>query len=200
MSRGTIIRPVSRRAVVIGGALVVHAALAARSEAKKAKSPEAAKSTAAPAPPGGGLPAPVRDMLDLIRSAIRSGEIEDLKPALQWNELPPVIADGDVGEAIPYWRKISTDGQGREILAILATLLDAEPALTSSGRDIENSRMYVWPAFADKPVKELTPPERVQLLRLVTFADAQRMGEANRYSGWRLSIAPDGTWHSFTKG
>ena len=198
----------SRRSVVVtAGGLVyvalvgVAGAVSARTkkkepEAKPAASPPAVAKLAAAAT----LPQQVIDMLELIRAAIRSGEIEDLRAALQWNELPPDVADTKVADPIAHWRQISADGQGREILALLSLLLEGGPAVAPLGKDIENNRTYVWPAVAERPIKTLSPPEQVQLLRLVSFAEAKRMTEAGRYDGWRLMIGADGTWHSFKRG
>ena len=198
----------SRRSVVVTAGGLVYAALvggagAACARTKK-KEPEA-KSAAGPAAVAKPtaetvLPQQVVDMLDLIRTAIRSGEIEDLRAALQWNELPPDVADTKVADPIAHWRQISADGQGREILAVLSLLLEGEPAVAALGRDVENNRTYVWPAVAERPIKTLSPPEQVQLLRLVSFAEARRMTDAGRYDGWRVMIGADGTWHSFKRG
>jgi hypothetical protein len=196
----------SIRAVLVTGGALVYAVIASDTvDAKpKDKKPEpSAGAKTAPASQAAAttrLPPPVEDMLDLIRAAIRSGDIEDLRPALQWNELPPEIADIKVADPIAHWRQISGDGQGREILAVLSVLLDGEPAAVPLGRDIENNRTFVWPAVAERPIKTLSPSEQVALLRLVPFAEARRMTEAGRYDGWRLMIGADGTWHSFKRG
>lgn len=191
-----------RSVLVVSVATVVHSAIGAGAVAGAQSRKRDAAKTGGPAQPktvGGALPPPVIDMLELMRAAISSGEIEDLRAALQWNELPPTIADGPVDDPIAHWKRISSDGAGREILAVLSLLLDGAPALVPLGPDIENNRVYVWPAIAERPMKELAPAEQVQLLRLVPAADAQRMRESGRYDGWRLMIGRDGTWHSFLK-
>lgn len=60
--------------------------------------------------------------------------------------------------------------------------------------------MYVWPYFAEKDLKALTPPERVELLRIVTAGDLSDMQEFGGYNFYRLGITPDGKWKYFTAG
>jgi hypothetical protein len=102
-----------------------------------------------------------------------------------------------IGDPVDYWRRISGDGEGREILAILATLLDGGYVTLALGRDLENDRVYVWPYFAEVPLDSLSPAQEVELLRLVPPARAAQMKAAGKYTSWRLAIGADGTWHSF---
>ena len=148
-----------------------------------------------------GLPAPVEDMREAILSAVRSGRIEELRHAWELNELKP-----DLGEAprwaipIAHWKQISGDGEGREILAALAEILDAGYVVLPLGRDLENNRLYVWPYFAEVPLDKLSPAQEVELLRLVPPAAAKDMRSAGKYTHWRIVIGADGTWHSFRRG
>jgi hypothetical protein len=145
------------------------------------------------------LPAPVLDMQDLILTAVRSGDIADLRPAIEWNEIRPEVADAPVADLIAHWRQTSADGAGREILAALANVLALPFAVVPLGKDIENNRIFVWPAIAEKPLGTLTLAEQVALLRLMPPAEAVAMLEKGRYTGWRLAIGADGTWHSFKR-
>jgi len=138
-------------------------------------------------------------MRESILAAVRSGDIEDLRTALEWNELKPHVADEPVDDAIAYWKRISGDGEGREILAILAEILDCPPAVLPIGKDIENNRVFVWPAVAEADLAKLTPPQEVALYRLVRPDAVKAMREAKRWTWWRLAIGADGTWHSFHK-
>jgi hypothetical protein len=163
-----------------------------------------------------GLPGAVEDMREAILSAVRSGDIEDLRHAYELNELKPDLGlnlGTDSGsrlgsnsgsdrsrpsdDPVAYWRRISEDGAGREILAILATLLDGGYVSLPLGRDLENDRVYVWPYFAEVPLDSLSPAQEVELLRLVSPARAAQMQAAGKYTYWRLAIGADGTWHSF---
>jgi hypothetical protein len=197
------------------------------------KSPEKSKADAS-APPTArpalkihygseGLPGAVEDMREAILSAVRSGNIEDLRYAYELNELKPDLGPDlgpdlraglgrdlgsdrgsnpgfepkPIGDPVAYWRRISGDGAGREILAILATLLEGGYVTLALGRDLENDRVYVWPYFAEVPLAGLSPAQEIDLLRLVPPARAAEMKAAGKYTYWRLAIGADGTWHSF---
>ena len=78
-----------------------------------------------------------------------------------------------MGDPVAYWKKISGDGEGREVLAALAEILDAGYVTVPLGRDLENNRIYVWPYFAEVPLRKLTPAQQVELLRLVPAGGRQ---------------------------
>jgi hypothetical protein len=143
------------------------------------------------------LPRGVLDMVDAIRAAVSSGEIADLDDAVDWNEMKPDLGPAFVSNPVAYWKSLSKDGEGREILDILGKLLAGKPAVVPLGRDIENNRLYVWPAFADTPLSKLSAAEIEALTALTTPDALKSMRETNRYTGWRLVIGADGTWHSF---
>jgi hypothetical protein len=145
------------------------------------------------------LPQPVAEMREGILAAARSGRIEELKIPLDWNELKPEIAATNVDDPIAYWKKLSGDGEGREILAVLANILEMRPAELPLGKDLENSIIYVWPYLAEAKLDQLTPAEEVDLLRLVSPEKAKAMRAAKKWTWWRLAIGADGTWHSFRK-
>jgi hypothetical protein len=145
------------------------------------------------------LPAPVAEMREAILAAARSGRIEELKVPLDWNELKPEIAATNVDDPIAYWKKLSGDGEGREILAVLVNILEMRPAELPLGRDLENNIIYVWPYLAEAKLDQLTPAEEVDLLRLVPPEQAKAMRAAKTWTWWRLAIGADGTWHSFRK-
>jgi hypothetical protein len=60
--------------------------------------------------------------------------------------------------------------------------------------------MYVWPYFAEKSLATLTPPEKVELLRIVTAGDFADMKEFGSYNFYRVGITPDGQWKFFVTG
>jgi hypothetical protein len=150
-----------------------------------------------------GLPAPVLEMREAILSAVASGNIEELRHAFELNELKPDLGPefGRNGKTDPvaYWKQISGDGEGREILAVLAGILEAGYVALPLGRDLENNRIYVWPYFAEIALDRLRPSQEVELLRLVTPAAAKQMKAAGTYTSWRVAIGADGTWHAFRK-
>jgi hypothetical protein len=186
--------------VVLTAAAVVHWGAQEGLARKAQTNPAAAKApAAAQAGVAEVLPGPVAEMRDAILAAVRTGIIDDLKPALQWNEMPPVIAVGKVDDPIAYWKSVSGDGQGREILAILENLLAAGHTVLPVGRDVENSRLFVWPRFAEMDLSKLKPEDEVQLYRIATPAEVKAMIAKKRWIGYRIAIGAEGTWHSFQK-
>lgn len=145
------------------------------------------------------LPPAAEDMRQAIESAVHSGDIEELKVAFDLGELKADIADTPVSDPVAYWKQQSSDGDGRQILAILANLLAVGAAEVARGRDAENSAVYVWPYLAELPLDKLTPAQKVDLLRLVPAAEAKAMQEKKTWTWWRLTIGADGLWHAFKK-
>ena len=141
------------------------------------------------------LPRPVLEMREAILAAVKSGRIEELRIAIEMNEIKPNFGDGPVPDPIAFLKQASGDGEGREVLAALGNLLEAGYAILPLGRDLENNRIYVWPYFAETGVANLKPEQEVELYRLVTPAAAREMRTKGRYSSWRVGIAADGTWH-----
>jgi hypothetical protein len=195
--------------LVLAGLLLVHQSSAPALERRGPpgsnqldKSADAVPPLAAPrATPAAAkpLPGPVEEMHHAILAAAHSGRVEELRVPLEWNELAPDIAPTRVEDPIAYWKKLSGDGEGREILAVLANILDMKPAELPLGKDIENNIVYVWPYLAEAKLDQLSPSEEVDLLRLVSPADAKSMREKKKWTWWRLAIGADGTWHSFKK-
>ena len=144
----------------------------------------------------GRLPGKVVAMREAILAAARSGDIEALRTPLEWNELPPEISASPAGDPIAHWKGLSTDGRGRQILAVLVSILESAPIAVGAGTPSER---YIWPGFAEMDLGALTPAQEVQLYRLVTPAEAQAMREKKKWTWYRLSIGADGTWHSFLK-
>jgi hypothetical protein len=138
-------------------------------------------------------------MRDAILAAAHTGDIEELKTAIEWNELKPDFGSAAGSDPIAYWKRISADGQGREILAVLANLFSLAPAELPFGKDAENNAIYVWPYLAERPLDKLTAAEEVDLYRLMPPAAANAMREKKKWTWWRLSIGADGTWHTFTR-
>jgi hypothetical protein len=143
------------------------------------------------------LPAPVQEMLLAIGEAIRSGDIEALKVAIQMNEMPPVIGDSDSKDQIAFLRSLSADAGGAETLAKLSLILDAGYAHVDMGGKDES---FVWPYLAEVDLKALSPADRVRLHRIAPGAAAIAMEKAGKYTGWRLGISPTGVWHFLETG
>lgn len=186
--------------LVLTPAIVVHS-LSASAHAETAAQTTASPS-AVPVPPAKEeliVPPAVGEMVDAILAAVRSGNIDDLRIALDWNELPPEISEEKVEDPIAFWKSKSADGEGREILAVLANILALPPARVPEGKDLENNGVFVWPYLAEAELDKLTPAAQVDLLRLVPAATAKDIREKKSWIWWRLAIGADGTWHSFIR-
>jgi hypothetical protein len=193
-------RPGMSHLIVMAVLMLVHCGTQ-EALAQKARSKPAEKAAGPLAPVAtDALPAPVMEMRDAILAAVRTGNIDDLKPALQWNEMPPVVATSKIDDPIAYWKSISGDGQGRDILAIIDTLLAAGHTVLPVGRDVENSKLFVWPRFAEMDLSKLKPEDEVQLYRIHTPAEVKVMIAKKRWIGYRIAIGAEGTWHAFQKG
>lgn len=195
--------------------LLVHVTMSGYAAGRQ-KSPPA--STASPTSPASALPLPVAEMREAILAAARSGDIEELRLPMQWNELPPEIDAPAVGETVPQQpgataaaappgsadpiaqlRRASADGLGHEVLGALAAILETEPAVVPHGRDVENSKLYVWPEIAIRPLSAASAQDRA-LVEQISPADAEPSLKAGKYLGWRIVIGADGTWHSLGRG
>lgn len=147
----------------------------------------------------GTLPQSVIDMREQILAAVHSGNIADLKDAIEWNEMKPDFGPEANADPIAYWKKISADGEGREVLAVLANLLALPPARLAIGQDPENSLVYVWPYLSEVTPGSFTAGEDVDLYRIMPPEAAKAAKTAKRWSWWRIAIGADGTWHTFRK-
>ena len=146
------------------------------------------------------LPGPVREMRETLLTAVQSGLIEELRQAYDTADVRPDLGGASpAGDPVAYWKKVSGDGEGREILAILSLILEAGYVVLPLGKDLENNKLYIWPYFTEIPLGGITPAQEVELLRLVPPAAARDMKEKGQYRHWRLSIGADGSWHSFRK-
>ena len=143
-------------------------------------------------------PEPVRRMRELIVEAAASGDIERLRPLLGKGvtETQVSIVETDEGP-VETLKGQSGDSEGIEVLAILLDVLATGFVHVGAGTPEE---MYVWPYFAEKPLAGLTPPEKVELLRIVTAGDFSDMQEFGSYNFYRVGITPDGQWKFFVTG
>lgn len=169
--------------LVVAGAVLVHVAAVGANEASNSVK----------------LPPHVEDLRDVILTAARSGHIEELKTAFEVSGVVPDLDLGATSDPIKALKERSEDHEGREILAALVQALDMPPVALPLGNDIENNLIYVWPYLAERPIDKLSPPEEVDLYRLVSPAKAVEMREKKRWLWWRLVIAADGSWTSFKK-
>jgi len=143
------------------------------------------------------LPEPVSAMRERILEGAKSGDVEALRPVLESNELMPSVAFDDITDPIAFWKELSENKDGREILAGMVQILNMPYTVQGAGTDDE---IYVWPYLLESDMKALTPPEEVDLYQLMPPSDLKEMVEYGHYIGYRLGISPDGTWQFFLAG
>jgi len=144
------------------------------------------------------LPAKARETMNRIMAAARSGDVDELRAALEWNELPPEIGADNKTDPITYWKKQSSNGSVHGIMAKMLEIFERGFTVHNEG-DKNEQASYAWPYLAAKNLKTLKPHEDVDLLRLATPDEVKSMKATGKYSGYRAVIGADGTWHSFKK-
>lgn len=144
------------------------------------------------------LPDAVKRMHMLLHDAALSGDINNLRLPIEMNEMPPILGrTNGAADPIAQLHAMSGDANGAELLAMMAEVLESDFIHVGEGTPQE---MYVWPYLAQYPFAALTPPQQVDLFRLVTAPDLAEMLKVGRYTAFRLGIGPDGTWHYFVYG
>ncbi len=144
------------------------------------------------------VPEPVRHMREQIVEAAASGDLERLRPLLGTGAGQTQVTVGEpTDDPIAALKDLSGDPDGDEILAIILDIVSTGFVHVGQGTSDD---MYVWPYFAEKDLKTLTPPERVELLRIVTAGDLADMQEFGGYNFYRIGITADGKWKFFTAG
>ena len=139
------------------------------------------------------LPDPVKRMLQQIAEAAESGEIENMRPVFESNELKPMVTAAYVDDPIAFWKKGSADGTGRDVLAAILNVMSSGYVRMGQGKD----EIFVWPYFAETDLAKLTPVQEVELYRIVAPSVALPMKKAGKYSYYRLGISPTGVWQYF---
>jgi hypothetical protein len=143
-------------------------------------------------------PEPVRKLREMIVEAAASGDLERLRPLMNVGPGQTQVSAGDTGEdPIKSLHDLSGDPDGIEVLSILLDIMSTGFAHVGQGTPDE---MYVWPYFAEKDIKTLTAPEKVDLMRIVTAGDYSDMLEFGGYNFYRVGITPDGKWKFFSAG
>ncbi len=143
------------------------------------------------------LPEPVKKMRDQLIAAAASGDPEKLRGLLGTGASQTLVMNTDGDDPIDTLKTFSGDPDGQEILAIMIDILSTGAARFDAGKPDE---IYVWPYFVAKNVETLTPPERVDLLRIVTAGDLIGMQDNGNYNFYRLGITADGQWKFLTGG
>lgn len=143
------------------------------------------------------LPAAVARTRARILVAARSGNLHQLVAEMEMNEPPPVFSFSQEKAPITFWKGIYPDSEGVEVLAILLSILETGSVHVDAGT---RQDVYLWPYFAQMPLKALSAQQKVELFRIVTGADYKGMLQFGAYSFYRLGIAPDGRWMFFVSG
>lgn len=168
-----------------------------------AKTPQQAQTKpreviAAPSRDLAALPERVRAMRELILEAVESGDIEDLRRAVERNETLPIFATGaqrprTFADVVEFLKARSFDGQGRETLDIMAAIFDQPYAKITRGPVVT----YEWPAFAARTVSDASDAERREMWRCMRFASLTSTDDTPGIE--RIGVGADGTWHYFSK-
>jgi hypothetical protein len=116
-----------------------------------------------------------------------------MRPVFESNELKPMVTTSFVDDPIAFWKKNSADGKGRDVLAAMLNVLSTGYVRIGQGKD----EIYVWPYFAETDLASLTPPQEVELYRIVPPALALPMKTSGKYSYYRLGVSPTGVWQYF---
>lgn len=138
------------------------------------------------------LPARVAQTRQRIIDAARTGDIARIIVVMEMSEVRPIFTRSGEKDPVAALKAASADGEGREMMARLIDALSTQGARIRAGTSQE---MFVWPYFAETPIKALDPEDEVTLWRLGKGRDVKAMRAADRYQGWRIGIGPDGTWH-----
>jgi hypothetical protein len=136
-------------------------------------------------------------MRQAILEACASGDIGRLRLPIEMNEIHPYFGKGNERDPIAYLKSVSGDGNGREILALLYSLLTTGYAIANPGAKDE---MIVWPYHALMPPASLTPSQEVELYRFLPPARFKEMAAHGKYTFYSIGIGPNGVWHYFTAG
>jgi hypothetical protein len=192
--------PVHRTAMQYSALVVVLAGVVHWQTTPSAAQSTTAQTAPATVIPNETLPANVAAVRQALLDAARSGRIDDLLLSLEPQQRGATFSGIEGTRAIKDWKALSSDGEGRSVLAEMANILMLEPAIVHAGADTENNRLFVWPYLAERKLDALTPGDRVDLLRLVPQADGDAMQSAKVWSWWRLVIGADGILHLFKKG
>ena len=147
------------------------------------------------------LPPRVRAKREKILAAVASGDIENLRAPIEWNETPPIFMRGagrppTFSEVIDVLKVRSFDGKGREILTILGAIFEQPYAKVIRGP----VTLYVWPAFAARQTPDVSADMRLAMWRCTRFANLGLHNDIGLPLIERVGIGADGTWHYFYSG
>jgi hypothetical protein len=138
----------------------------------------------------GGLPAAVEETRVRLLAAAEAGDYEALRELVPDSGFEYTFGDPIEGGPVAYWQELERTTDERPLEA-LAAILKLPYALTRG--------FYYWPwVHAVASAQDLSPHERELLSRV--GAPSELFPEGSGYFGWRVGIAPDGTWVFFVAG
>lgn len=144
------------------------------------------------------LPDPVRAKRDALLAAARAADMDAIKAIMDKEPMPVTVSFGGPDDPIAYLKEASADGQGREVLAILADLLEAPFAAMDGG---DGKPVYVWPYLAaSDDLGKMTPADEVVAMQLLGYEGMKNERELGAWYSWRTFIGPDGDWEAFVAG
>lgn len=144
------------------------------------------------------LPQAVQDKRLALIAAARTGDIGELKTIMDAEPAPPTVSFGDPEDPIAYLKGESADGEGYEILALLANILSAPFAAVDGG---DGEPFYVWPYLAAyDDLTKLTPTEKVDGIRVAGYEDFKVQEEIGNWYFWRVYIGAEGQLQAFVAG
>ncbi len=144
------------------------------------------------------LPEPVREKRDRLLEAAESGDIGRLKAIFATESAPPTVSFGQPDDPIDYLRQQSGDGDGVEILAILADLLSAPYAAMDGG---DGEHLFIWPYLAAvDDLGRLSPRQQVDGYRIMGYAGFNDLQAVGTWFYWRVYIGNGGELQAFVAG
>jgi hypothetical protein len=142
------------------------------------------------AAPDTELPDAVEDTRAALLEAASSGSYEALRTLIPGEGFTYTFGGPVEGGPIAYWQQLERESNERP-LETLAQLLGMPYTLTRG--------VYVWPwAYTVASAADLSEHERELLAPL--GPPSRLFAPGTGYLGWRVGIAPDGTWVFFVAG
>lgn len=139
-------------------------------------------------------------MREKLLDAAATGDIDALRPVIEYNETPPLFARGQkppgFSGAIEFLKQRSFDGAGKEVLRLIEAVLAQPYVKVTRGP----ATTYAWPAFALRQSPDPLPDQRLAMLTCVRFANLGVRNDIGLPLIERIGIGADGTWHYFWSG
>jgi hypothetical protein len=143
------------------------------------------------------LPDPVVQTRNALLRTARTGDLERVRGVLDAVAPNLIYSFGNDEDAIAYWRRVSLDGTGRDIMADMIKVFSSGYVVVNQGTPDE---LFVWPYHFIYEIDDLTPEQEVELYLLVPAQYRQDMEDAGGYIGFRAAVNPAGELIFFVAG